>query len=89
MAEADRIKTNNDGLSWRSADDITPHDSTELSKSYIAFIIDSTGTSGTLKMQFDDGTTLSINAVIGVEYQYTPKLILDTGTSATGIKGLI
>jgi len=89
MAELDRVTVNNDGLSWRSADDITPSDSAELGKNYLAFIIDSTGAAGTIKLQFDDGTTLSIDALKGVEYQYTPKLVMTTGTTATGIKGLV
>ena len=89
MAESDRISTNSNGISYRGADDITPHDSTELTKNYNAFIIDSTGGAGTIKFQFDDATTLSIDAIPGVEYQYTPKLVLDTGTTATGIKGLL
>jgi hypothetical protein len=89
MAESDRIKVDNNGLSWRSADDITPHDSTELTKNYLAFIIDSTGSAGTIALEFDDGTTLSIDALIGVEYQYTPKFVKAIGTTATGIKGLV
>ena len=82
-------KFNNDGLSWNSATAITPSDATELSKRYIAFIIDSTGGAGTIAMEFADGTTLSIDAAIGVEYQYSPKFIKSTGTTATGIKGLV
>ena len=88
MTQQSRITTNSDYLSYNSADAITPHDSTELTKNYHAFIIDSTGAAGTIKFQFDDATTLSINAYIGVVYQYSPSLVLATGTTATGIKGL-
>ena len=88
MTQQSRITTNSDYLSYKSADAITPHDTTELTKNYSAFTIDSTGTAGTIKFQFDDGTTLSINASIGGTYEFTPKLVMATGTTATGIKGL-
>ncbi len=79
----------NDGVSWTSAEDITASDSVALDKRYIAFIIDSTGGAGTVAMKFADDTTLSLDAIAGVEYQYSPKYIMDTGTTATGIKGLV
>ena len=89
MAASDRTTTNSDLLSYKSADDITPHDSTELTKNYAAFRLDSTGAAGTIKFTFDDATTLSVDAIMGETYQFTPKLVLATGTTATGIKGLV
>jgi len=89
MAQTDRITENSDALSYKRAIAITPSDSAEVAYNYHAFIIDSTGGAGTIKFQFDDDTTLSIDAVIGVEYRYSPKFVMATGTTATGIKGLV
>jgi hypothetical protein len=89
MTQASRTTENSDALSYKRAVAITPSDSVEVAYNYHAFIIDSTGTAGTIKFQFDDDTTLSINAAIGVEYRYGAKFVMATGTTATGIKGLV
>ncbi len=83
-----RTKRESDGLSYKSEPAITPHDTTELTNNIFAFIIDTDGAAGTVAMEFDDGTTLTINCSVGVEYKYSPKLIKSTGTTATSIKGL-
>jgi hypothetical protein len=87
--QADRTTENSDAISYKRAIAITPSDSVEVAYNYHAFMIDSTGAAGTIKFQFDDDTTLSINAAIGVEYKYEPKFVMATGTTATGIKGLV
>ena len=89
MAQKDRENSDSDGIQYTRAIDITPSNSEEVAFNYHAFIIDSTGAAGTIKFQFDDDTTLSIDAIIGVEYKYQPKYVMATGTTATGIKGLL
>ena len=79
----------NNGLSYNDAIAITPSDSATLTYRPIAIIIDDGGTAGTIKMGFDSGNTLTINAVKGIEYKYSPNQIFDTGTTATSVKGLV
>ena len=90
MSQSTRITENSDALSYKRAIAITTSDSVEVAYNYHAFMIDAaTGTAGTIKFVFDDDTFITIDAIPGVEYRYQPKFVNATGTTATGIKGLV
>ena len=78
-----------DGISYKGAIAITPSDTVAVSPRPNAIIIDNGGTDGTIAMAFEDGTTLTVDAVAGTIYPYSPKLVKSTGTTATSIKGLM
>jgi len=78
----------NNGLSYNSAVAVTASDTVPLARRPIGIIIDNGGTDGTIALKFADDTTLTIDATAGTEYRYSPKFVLDTGTTATSIKAL-
>jgi len=90
MSQASRTTENSDAMSYKRAIAITKSDSAEVEYNYHAFMIDAaTGAAGTIKFMFDDDTFITIDAIPGVEYRYQAKYIMATGTTATGIKGLV
>lgn len=66
--------------------DITPDDSTDLSRSTTALNV---ATPGTVRITTVDGSTADLTLRPGEAFPVQARRVWQTGTSATGIRGLI
>lgn len=67
--------------------DVTPDDGTDLPALPRAVMV---ATAGDLSVQFRDGSALVLPGLVpGVIYPLRPSRVLATGTTASGIKGLL
>lgn len=88
MPISDSFTSYQDGLTGPICDgfDITPADATDLSDVTRAVMV---GTAGDLAVVLKNGSTLTLPSLApGVIYPVRVRRVLETGTTAAGIKGL-